>query len=238
MHRKVYLEGEMGVQFGREFTIAATTYQDVLKCIEVNRPGLREYLIECHEKDIGFTFDTAGKGIDQIEDMVLPLQEGDITITAIPAGSGSGIGKILTAIAIIAILMTPGLREAMMLGNGLSGTAATLTIGGKMVAGFAISLAMQGLAQMMAPDPSIDDPHNPENYLFNGARLNAEEGDPMPLLYGELRVPGRQASLHVTGGYYQNSNALLDSLGNVYQTDSRNEPDKRISKEEITGGVS
>ena len=43
---------------------------------------------------------------------------------------------------------------------------------------------------MMAPDPATDK-DGPESYLFNGSQQNVSEGDPIPLLYGELRVPGR-----------------------------------------------
>ena len=225
MHRRVYLEGELGERFGREFVTAATTYQEIIKCIDANRPGFRQYLVDCHENDVGFTLDTAGKEIDELDDLILPLNEGDVTITSIPAGSKSGIAKILAAIVIISLML---MYPQLALFQGMTG---------KIIAGFAVGLALQGLAQIMAPDPSVDDPNNPENYLFNGAQLNMEEGDPMPLLYGELRVPGRQASLHVTGGSYQNSNAMIDSLGNVYQTDSRNEPEPIISKDSETGTV-
>ena len=42
----------------------------------------------------------------------------------------------------------------------------------------------------MAPDPAVDQ-DAPTNYLFSGGANNAVEGDPIPILYGELRVPGR-----------------------------------------------
>ena len=50
------------------------------------------------------------------------------------------------------------------------------------------NLALMGLAEMSAPDPdkTTDDP----SYLFNGAENHIEQGQPVPLLYGELTVGG------------------------------------------------
>ena len=72
------------------------------------------------------------------------------------------------------------------------------TTAGQATAMLAVNLALTGMQQLMAPDPSVDD--GPENYLFNGAGQNIQEGDPVPLLYGELRVPGRPVSVNISVG--------------------------------------
>jgi hypothetical protein len=38
----------------------------------------------------------------------------------------------------------------------------------------------------------------------------------VPLLYGELRVPGRRISANVVNGKYINNNATIDSGNNMY----------------------
>ena len=48
---------------------------------------------------------------------------------------------------------------------------------------------------MMAPDPSTDNQQD-ESYIFQGSKQNIAEGDPVPVLYGELRIPGRTVSFH------------------------------------------
>lgn len=57
---------------------------------------------------------------------------------------------------------------------------------------------------MMLPDPSVDT--QDESYLFQGSGQTLIEGDPVPLLYGELRIPGRPVSMVVRnqGGYFYN----------------------------------
>ena len=62
---------------------------------------------------------------------------------------------------------------------------------------------MQGLAQIMAPDPATDADQE-ESYLFNGSEQNIVEGDPVPVLYGRLRVPGQPVNFEVAATKVQN----------------------------------
>lgn len=187
MKRKVYLEGDIAQKFGKEFTANVTSVRDVFRLMEANHPTLKKYLVDCHEKGIGFSIQVADKSIEKEEDLLTTLNEGDITIFAVPAGSKSGGAKILAAIAIVAIMfMFPGTFFEL----GKWGVVEGLTWQGMAAATLAINLSLTGLQQLMAPDPSVDS-DGPEAYLFNGSEQNIIEGDPVPILYGELRVPGR-----------------------------------------------
>ena len=108
MQRNIYLEGELGIKFGSKMSYNAPTVADVMKLIEVNNDDFRPYLIQAHEKGIGFHIDVAGEEIEYDEELFLPLHEGDITITPIPAGAKGGGGKILAAILIITLLVVSG----------------------------------------------------------------------------------------------------------------------------------
>ena len=70
---------------------------------------------------------------------------------------------------------------------------------GKIAIGVAANLAIAGVQEMMAPDPSVDTQANDEAYLFNGAQQNIESGDPVPVLYGRLKVPGQPISFEIIG---------------------------------------
>ena len=59
-----------------------------------------------------------------------------------------------------------------------------------------INLAMQGIQGMLAPDPATEDQED-EGYLYTGDTNVIVEGDPVPLLYGELRVAGQPISIGV-----------------------------------------
>ena len=216
MQRNIYLEGDLGSRFGTHMSLNAPTVVDVMKLIEVNNDDFRGYLIDAHEKGVGFHIDVAGEEIEYDEELLLPLHEGDITITPVPAGAKGG-GKILAAILIVTLLVVTGGAAAAALGAGtpltglggflftgaatgtagLFGTGLMLSMPGMILASVAMSLAMSGLAEMMAPDPATDADQQ-TSYLFNGSEKNVIEGDPVPVLYGKLRVPGRPVSFEIT----------------------------------------
>jgi predicted phage tail protein len=218
MMRNIYLEGELGDRYGRELRANVDSVRDAFRLIEANYPDFKTYLVRCHEKDIGFTVEVAGKSIEKEEDLIFPIQSGDIVISAIPAGSKSGGAKILAAIVIIVatFYFGPGVQASFQaLAAGAAGTAELLTIAAVQLS---LSLAMTGIQQLMAPDPATDS-DEPASYMFNGSEQNVIEGDPVPILYGELRVPGRPIAFSVVnnsftfsaGINYSNSNDGGDS---------------------------
>ena len=223
MQHSVYLQGELGERFGNKFIVNTNNYADVFKCINANRPEFLPYVRKCHEEDINFIVETEDGTIDHT-DILTPISKGDITISLAPAGSKSGIGKILAAVAIIAFLVFNPLALAGV-PQGASLITAAMTAGGlsagatfAVMAGFqlATSLAISGIQQIMAPDPAVDQ-DAPTNYLFSGGASNSVEGDPVPVLYGELRVPGRAIALDIRqGGNGSGGNkALQDAINNV-----------------------
>ena len=207
MQRNIYLEGDLGSKFGTHMSLNAPTVADAMKLIEVNNDDFRGYLIDAHEKGVGFHIDVAGEEIEYDEELLLPLYEGDITITPVPSGAKGGGGKILAAILLIALVVVtagaaaPGAglfgSQTVIAGTGFLGSSIQLTYLGYATLGVAASLAMSGLAEMMAPDPATDADQQ-SSYLFNGSEKNVIEGDPVPVLYGKLRVPGQAVSFEIT----------------------------------------
>lgn len=251
MKRNVYLEGEMGVRFGKEFQMAADSFTDVFRCLKCNFDGFMPYLQECHEKNIGFILEVEGKPIKSEAEALLIYKEGDMIITPVPAGSKSGPAKILAAVAVT--VMTAGMGAVIMgAGAGAAGSAAALSAtfgsfsaftgtlsamgaaggGLGMLAqvglGLGVNLALGGIQQMMAPDPSTDNQQD-ESYIFQGSKQNIVEGDPVPVLYGELRIPGRTVSFHTRSERTQFYNSDQRSTSN--QSNGQ-------SYDQATGGAS
>ena len=204
MQRSVYLQGELGERFGHKFIVNTDNYADIFKCINANRPGWLPYVRKCHEEDIAFIVETEDGAIDQ-DELLTPIAKGDVTISLVPAGSKKGIGKIIVAIIMIYIMYQTGVNvssggaESWMFAAGEGGKIGMLTWKGVAAIQFTASLAIAGIQQIMAPDPSVDQ-DNPTNYLFSGGANNAVEGDPIPIMYGELRVPGRPISVDIAQG--------------------------------------
>ena len=105
--------------------------------------------------------------------------------------------KILTAVAIAALLLIPG-GQALVGGTSgnlfaamtATGAPAWQTYLAYSAAMLSLNLATTGIQQLMAPDPSVDEKDDP-GYMISGVSQNVVEGDPIPLLYGELRVPSK-----------------------------------------------
>ena len=197
MTRNIYLEGDIGDRFVKSFSMNTVSFPEVFRCLECNYPNFRNYLIECCENNIGFVCEVAGKPLETEKELLLEYREGDMIITALPAGSKSGGAKILAAIAIVVI--TAGIGGFSFAGNSMisfgQALAATGTPG-LIALSLATNLALTGINQIMAPDPSVDNDQD-ESYLFQGTGQTLIEGDPVPVLYGKLRVPGRPISLQV-----------------------------------------
>ena len=191
--QRVILLGDMGQRFGETWEMNVDYIRDIFKLIGCQREGFNQYLVDCHENGTNFTMQRGEEFVGE-EELHLSVGNEDIIITPIPAGSKSGIGKILLAIAIVvAVIVIPGaMAAAASFGTASAGSAmaaiATSTVG-MMAISVATSLALQGLSQMMMPGPEIDK-ETPDNYLFNGTSEHIKEGLPVPLCYGEMMVGG------------------------------------------------
>jgi len=211
MLRKLYLEGDMGEKYGRIAEVKATTVREVIQYLDANHSGIKEYLLDKQDKNIGFTIKIADEYVEDDRELLLPLDKGDIVITPVPVGS-KGIFKVILGIALIIfafVSQQPWVGEY-----------------GKYLIAAGLGLAASGIAELMAPDPATDNTEeNKEGYLFQGAEQSIPEGRPVPVLYGELRVPGQPVTFNLRNsseGFLSGaSNAgtmttIADSEGNLF----------------------
>ena len=257
----IKLMGELGKKFGTEWNSGSTSVRDALKLIDCQVEGFKEYIIECHQKNIQFSIQNGEDFIEEFEELTLKgILKNTLIITPVPAGSGKGLGKLIAAALLIAaFLFIPGAGGFMIQGTGsavggvvatgaggtsllVGGTAAGATAGftgmsaaqaiaagaslsttGLAIAMIGVNLAMMGLAEMSAPDAGSmeSDPA----FLFNGADNNIEQGQPVPLLYGTLKIGGTAISQGFKTGQLKgmyNTTANSSSSGYTHYGDSTN----------------
>jgi len=192
----VKLMGQLGEKFGTDWVSADNNMRDILKLIEAQCEGFADEMMYMLEKDnIGLEI-VHGKDLlvetdDDIGDMFLPVIEDTVYITPVPAGSGFGdIAKIVLGIVIA--IFAPALIAT--LGAALGCYAATAGLGAFLIANAALIagaigglLALKGLTDYLTPQTPGE---SPDSYLFGNAQENVKMGSPVPLLYGELIVPG------------------------------------------------
>lgn len=64
-----------------------------------------------------------------------------------------------------------------------------------------MSLALGGVAQLLAPKVKAESKEAVENkpsYIFNGAVNTVAQGNPVPILYGRMRVGSQVVSAGIT----------------------------------------
>lgn len=221
MNRKVILYGDLADKFGEVHRVSGSTLRDALQVIDCNHPGFADYFRV--NKDINFSVKIAEEDTEE-KDLLLPIGEGDIVITPLPSGAGGdddrGIKKVVTGLAILAALfLIPG--SAVNLGGGGSIFASASSQGGfalfaaTTAASIGVNLALTGIQELLAPDPATDNEQD-ESYLFTGADQKLIRGVAVPVLYGELRVPGIPISFSTTTNKFYTSNSFVDTRGNIY----------------------
>lgn len=252
----VKLLGELGDKFGTDWQCAGNSMRDILKLIDCQTDGFREYFAECHQKNIGFTIQNGEDFIEEDAEMWLPSLSDTVIISPVPAGSGKGIGKILAAIVMIAaVVMTGGAAAAAagtsaqvgagmqasmgigsatvtqsfgMLGMNFGSVTATaasassaatvtysLSTAGYMMVAIGANLGIMGITEMTAPDAG--DMTSDPSYLFNGADNNIEQGQPVPVLYGTMKIGGTPISQGFQTGQLRGA-ALNYTTGTVAST--------------------
>jgi predicted phage tail protein len=195
--QSVYLVG--GIEkFGPHWEAECSNIRDIFRLIDCQTPGFRKYLVDAAEAGVGFEIQRGEEFLEEPEEMLLSLNNEDIIITEVPAGSKSAGSKILAAIAIITVaIMLPGSFTAALTGTSTqSALVASATVGLTMVA---VNLAIAGITQLLAPGPQTDEGTDP-SYLFNGPQNTIAQGLPVPVAYGELIVGGMPISVSYTGG--------------------------------------
>ena len=211
MLRKLYLEGDMGEKYGNIAEVKATTVREIIQYLDANHSGVKEYLLDKQDKKIGFKIKIADEYVQDDRELLLPLDKGDIVITPVPVGSKAAFKVILGIVLIIFALVSGQVWVAEY---------------GMYLIGAGLGLLASGIAELMAPDPATDnEEENKEGYLFQGAEQSIPEGNPVPVLYGELRVPGQAVSFNLRnsseGFLSGTSNAgtmvtTADSHGNLF----------------------
>lgn len=158
--QRVCLMGELGERFGAEHTYYnLRNGADAIKLLCINMPEFKDYLLASEENGIGYQVIQGGVDFDY-EDLALPFGERELVIVPVVSGSGGGVGKVLAGIGLVAaaIILGPLAGGFLGIGAGVGGGVGFGLLGGaaaSIIGGIGLSLALGGVAQMLAPQPQI-----------------------------------------------------------------------------------
>ncbi len=176
MTRTIHLMGRMGQLFGETHRLNCNTVQEAMHALDCMKGGVRRYLLECTDSDVQFTVQK-GEDFIGMKNIGDTLGKDDIIISPVPAGSKSGLTKLIVGIILIALaIYFPGTAGSF---SGYLSSAA-FTAG--------VSLALQGIIELTMDDP--DELNEEKSSLFNGPVNTTKMGVPVPICYGKMEVGG------------------------------------------------
>lgn len=191
MMRRVHLYGALRKEFGKGFTLDVDSVAEAARALEANFPGrffkaLRDGAFKLVRGDR-----RSGLVLNE-QELTFRLGSGDLHIIPVPKGAAAsqkskGGAKAVIGVAIMAVAIVASQGAAA---PGLVAANGALTAYGT-AAMFGLSLALSGVSMMLSPQAKMGDLESVENrksFLFNGPVNSIEQGGPVPLIYGRLRV--------------------------------------------------
>jgi len=192
MLRNVELYGHLGKRFGKSFRLDVKSPSEAIRALQANCPEFMAYLSKNSSPGYRVVIDEVP--VEEREELFKVSGEETIRIVPVIAGSG-GIGQIFVGLGLVVIGMVTGNPYLVAMG-------ASMTLG--------------GIATLLSPSPTInessEDPKNRPNYSFSGIVNTTGQGNPVPIIYGEVIAGGQiiSAGLSVDSSYSITNN-LIDT---------------------------
>jgi predicted phage tail protein len=175
---QVILHGILAKEFRKTFSLAIKRPKEVFDAIACSYPNFRNRIIELGNQGIHFTILVDGNKIYSLEEMSLALDNKKIDIVPLICGHGP-VAVVVGAIVAAA--------------SAAAGAIATFLVSGTFLANVAVGIGMMALQMALAPKPKMNRPESTvsaakESFIFGSKTNTAEQGIPVPVGYGRLRV--------------------------------------------------
>lgn len=196
--RTIRLYGYLGAKFGRVHRLAVASCAEAVQALAVLLPGFERELMTSKDRGVGYACFLGKRNLTE-ERLCDPAGRDDIRIAPIVQGNKRGelFSIILGAALFFAAPYIAGAYSAM----GTATLAQTMALGTG-IASVGKLLMFSGVMQLLSPQQKglsvKDGPDNGASYNFNGPVNTTAQGNPVPLLYGELFV----GSATVSAGIY------------------------------------
>lgn len=173
--REVRLYGIAGARFGRVHRLAVSSTAEAVRALSVLIPGFRKFLLGARDHGLTFAVFNGRRNLAE-EDLDAPVGSEAIRIAPVIIGSKSG-----------------GLFQTIL---GAALAVAGFVFNQPTLIGLGVSMALGGITQMLSPQQAglVGAADNGTSYYFNGAVNSAAQGEPVPLVYGEMVVGSKVIS--------------------------------------------
>lgn len=186
----IYLYGALGRKFTHRLQMEVSSVGEAVRGLMANFPNFQQYMMAHSEP--GYQIILGTEPVKGAEEFDYPVGRQCIKIVPVLAGAAKSsiigiiIGVVLIAAA-IAFSPVGSVFLAASLGSISAGTAVGIGLIGA-------SLAFGGISQLLAGTPNTPDAGNFEKQanrpssVFNGPVNTIEQGHPVPIGYGRMRV--------------------------------------------------
>lgn len=184
--RTIRLYGKLGATFGRVHHFVCNDTAGAVRALCAMIPGFEKFLMESKDKGLGYTVFIGKQNVGE-EGLKYPVGNDDIRIAPVILGSGrGGFFQIVLGAALIGAAFLTGGASLGASGLAFSGLA------GQMAFGIGVSMVLGGVSQLLVKQPQgitgVESPDNGASYNFNGPANVTAQGNPVPVLYGEMIV--------------------------------------------------
>ena len=175
--RVVRLYGKLGAKFGRVHHFVCNTPAEAVLALTAMVPGFKKEMMESRDNGVDYAVFIGKENISE-DCLDAPAGQHEIRIAPVVSGSGRGFQVVAGAVLMIASIWYPPLFAP-----GLA-----LAVGG----------AVQYMVKIPDGNTGTESAENGASYNFNGPVNVTAQGNPIPVLYGEL-ITG---SVTVSGDMY------------------------------------
>jgi predicted phage tail protein len=181
---KITLHGILAKEFQKCFNLSIKRPKEIFDAISCSHPQFRHRLAELARQGIHFTLLIDGKKIERTEDLCV---ENSKSIDVVPLICGAGDSGAIIALIVIGIF-TAG--AGLALGVGATGWVA---VAAQALTSLGTGMILMGLQMALAPKPEMERPSSDvsaskQSFNFSSKANVAEQGIPVPVGYGRLRV--------------------------------------------------
>lgn len=188
MLRKVYLHGKLGKTYGREFALDVTTAGEAIRALAANFPSFMKDIRDGAWHIVRGSSPKRGMELDEGEVASLRLGSGDLHIVPHVAGAknNNGLLKVILGVVLIgaAFAFTGGALAAPIANGALGG------ITGTQVALFGAAVALAGVSSLISPEKKEEEKDGSNSFTTAGPGNTYDQGNPVPLVYGEVITGG------------------------------------------------
>lgn len=208
---KINLHGILAFEFGNSIEIFLRKPKEVFNAIDANKKNFYKRIVELSEQGLNYSIIVDGFDIKNLEE--LEVKKAPKVIDLVPVICGHG--PIAAAI---------GAGLAIYGGVAIAGGA----VGGALFAAqmaVAVGIGLLGMAvqQMLAPKPEAQKPPSAsigtasalnQSFYFTNNANSAEQGSPVPIGYGRLKI-GSLVIQHSTSSHSYKLSSTKTQMGDA-----------------------